>query len=54
MAHLSPEGGSTYLYEAMVPFTYIVAGDYWLSITAQQTFPSPDPVIDPTWAMAPR
>ena len=49
MGHTSPEGGETFGYHAMVPFTYFAAGDYWLAVTALQTFPSPDPVIDPTW-----
>lgn len=46
-SHSSPSGGPVYHYEAMLPFTAVPAGDYWLSITADQTFPSTG--IDPTW-----
>ena len=45
----SPSGGSIFDYEAMIPFTLLAAGDYWVSITAIQTFPSASPIVDPTW-----
>ena len=47
LSHTAEDGGPVYQYHAMIPFTVLVAGDYWISITADQTFPSPD--IDPTW-----
>ena len=46
---LSPGGGVVYEYSAKLPFPYLFPGDYWISITALQTFPNPRPVIDPTW-----
>lgn len=47
LGHQSPAGGNVYHYDTMLPFTALAAGDYWLSITALQTFPSTG--IDPTW-----
>ena len=47
--HHSPSGGPVFKYNAMLPLTGVYAGDYWVSITAMQTFPSDDPVVDPTW-----
>ncbi len=39
--------GPTYEYHAMLPFTLVEAGNYWLSITALQTFPTPE--VAATW-----
>gem|GEM_PF-1142518 len=47
--HTAEDGGPVYSYKAMIPFTYVVAGDYWISITALQTFPNASPTVDPTW-----
>ena len=49
LAHTAEDGGPVYHYEAMLPFTLLPAGDYWISISALQTFPNPAPKIDPTW-----
>ena len=49
LGHTAADGGPVYGYEAMLPFTVLNSGDYWISITALQTFPSDDPIIDPTW-----
>ncbi len=45
----APGGGSIFDYEAAIPFTVLAAGDYWVSVTAVQTFPNAAPAIDPTW-----
>ena len=47
--YTAEDGGPVYEYGAMLPFTPLDAGDYWISITAEQTFPNAAPTIDPTW-----
>ena len=49
LSHSGPFGGSAYEYHAMLPFTVLEDGDYFVSITAQQTFPNAAPTIDPSW-----
>ena len=49
LSHTTADGGPAFAYNAMIPFTQLLAGDYWISITAEQTFPNPAPTIDPTW-----
>lgn len=49
LAHTAENGGPAFEYMAMLPFTLLDPGEYWLAITALQTFPNPAGVIDPTW-----
>ena len=49
LGYTAEDGGPAYEYQAMLPFTGLVAGDYWISVTAEQTFPNAAPTIDPTW-----
>ena len=48
-AYTSPGGGNVFEYDVMLPLTGLEIGDYWISITADQTFPAAAPAIDPTW-----
>lgn len=41
-------GGPGFHYDADITGT-LPAGDYWISIISDQTFASPDPIIDPEW-----
>ena len=45
----APGGGPVFRYDTMLPFSGFEAGDYFVSITALQTFPSAAPTIDPLW-----
>lgn len=49
LGHTAENGGPVFEYMAMLPFTLLDPGDYWLSVTALQTFPNPAGIIDPTW-----
>lgn len=49
LPHVTHENGPVYQYNAMLGMKGIAAGDYWISITAMQTFPNASPIIDPTW-----
>ena len=49
LAHTAENGGPAFEYMAMLPFTLLDPGEYWLAVTALQTFPNPAGVIDPTW-----
>ena len=41
-------GGAAYSYDALLPASTIAAGDYWISITANQRFDHPT-AFDPEW-----
>jgi len=46
----SPGGGDVFHYDAtLANGTALAAGDYWISILADQTFPNPFPKVDPEW-----
>ena len=42
-------GGPDYSYYGDVAPVSLAAGDYWISILANQLFSNPDPIIDPEW-----
>lgn len=42
-------GGPGFDYEATFAGTSLAAGDYWISIVADQLFDNADPIVDPEW-----
>lgn len=44
---LAIRGGSVFDYSTTVEPARLTAGNYWISITAVQTFPNPSPIEDP-------
>ena len=55
LSHTSPAtttsvgGGPVFLYNAPLATTPLAAGDYWISVIADQRFDNPDPLVDPEW-----
>lgn len=47
--NITPGGGEVFHYDATVASTPLAAGDYWISILADQRFDNADPIIDPEW-----
>ena len=46
---ITPGGGEVFNYVGDVASTSLAAGDYWISILADQVFGNAPPVIDPEW-----
>lgn len=46
---ITPGGGEVFHYDANVAPTALAAGDYWISILADQSFDNAAPVYDPEW-----
>ena len=47
--NITPGGGEVFHYDASIAGTALAAGDYWISIIAEQNFDNAPPVIDPEW-----
>lgn len=45
----TPGGGPAFSYAGSVAPVMLPAGDYWISILANQLFDSEDPIVDPEW-----
>lgn len=45
----TPGGGEAFGYSGGVADAPLSAGNYWISILANQLFTSPEPIVDPEW-----